>query len=92
MWRGRPPSSRVLKRPIEREVGDFLPSIDSRQQMRAIELHDLGHRLELVVLRISAASGDMMCSDMRLRTGHHQDHGLGERYDVISESFVVAAE
>jgi len=31
----------VLKRPIEREVGDFLPSIDSRQQMRAIELHDL---------------------------------------------------
>ncbi len=46
------PSSRVLDRPIEREVGDFLPSIDGGQQMRAIELHDLRHRLGLVVLRI----------------------------------------
>ena len=42
--------------------------------------------------RGAAASADMRCSNMRLRTGHHQDHGLGERYDVISESFVVAAE
>jgi hypothetical protein len=28
----------VLERPIEREVGDFLPSIDGGQQMRAIEI------------------------------------------------------
>lgn len=42
----------MLERPIEREVGDFLPTIDGGQQMRAIELHNLGHRLGLVVLRI----------------------------------------
>jgi hypothetical protein len=35
---------------------------------------------------------DMRCSDTSLCTGHHEDHGLGDRHGVISESFVIAAE
>jgi hypothetical protein len=58
------------------------------------ELPD-GHRLSFAV-RLSVESvalADMRCSaDTRLCTGHHEDHGLGDRHGVISESFVIAAE
>jgi hypothetical protein len=40
-----PASRRALQRPIEREVGDFLPSIDGGKQVWAVELHDLRDRL-----------------------------------------------
>ena len=41
--------------------------------------------------RGAAASADRMLV-VRLCTGHDEDHGLGDRYGVISEPFVVAAE
>src|SRR5262245_61052199 len=52
--RGRSSALRlsVLERPVERVVGDFLPSIDRGQQMRAVELDDLRYRLRLVVLHV----------------------------------------
>jgi hypothetical protein len=54
------------------------------------------HRRELVFCggfqRGADASPDIMCSVVRLRAGHDEDHGLGDCYCVISEPFVVAAE
>jgi hypothetical protein len=43
---------RVLQRPVEREVRDGLPLRDGGQEMWSVELHDLGDRLRLVVLRV----------------------------------------
>jgi hypothetical protein len=44
------------------------------------------------MITFPAAPPNMGSSVVMLCTGHDEDHRLGDRYGVISEPFVVAAE